>query len=128
VINYLVFILLMTQYNDLRWIEHFYVNKNLVHHLTKKLKPFMEKKNMKFKANVLVSICVAYSLYKLVHAFEYLHCFELFVIEKSIIHLVSHEFLYFVLNNQIEWLKGNAFNEVMDGFMTYVACRQSMAP
>ncbi len=48
-----------------------------------------------------------------------MHCFELFVIGKSITHLVSHEFLCtmnFVLKNQIEWPKGNALIEIMDGF------------
>ncbi len=74
---------------------------------------------MKFKVDVLVSIHVAYSLYKLAHAFEHLHCFELFVIGKLIIHLVSCEFLCAmnsVLKNQIEWPEGNALIEVMDGF------------
>ncbi len=61
------------QYNNLRWIEHFRVSKNFIHHLTKKLKPFMERNNMKFQDVVLVSVRVACSFYKLAHVFEYLH-------------------------------------------------------
>ncbi len=58
------------------WIKHFHVNKNFVHHLTKKFKHFMEKNNTKFCIVVLVSIYVICSLYKLMHASKYLHCFE----------------------------------------------------
>ncbi len=35
---------------------------------TKKLRPIMEEKNTKFQSIILVSICVAYNLYKLVRA------------------------------------------------------------
>ncbi len=73
---------LMMQYNNLRGIGHFRVSKNFVHHLTKKLKHFMERNNMKTQVVVLVKVCVACSLYKLAHYSE------LFVIKKSIVHLV----------------------------------------
>jgi hypothetical protein len=53
----------------------------------------MEKKNTTYKCVVLVNIQVAHSLYKLVHATEFLQCNELFAIGKSPIHLVLCEFV-----------------------------------
>jgi len=44
----------------------------------------MEKKNTKFYTIVLVSIYVICSLYKLMHASKYLHCFELFVMNNQL--------------------------------------------
>jgi hypothetical protein len=67
---------------------------------------------MKFQVVVLVSVCLAYSLYKLAH------CSELFVIKKSIVHLVLQEFICimnFVLKNQMKWLEGNDLIKVMQG-------------
>jgi len=108
----------MMQYNNLRGIGHFRVSKNFVHHLTKKLKHFMERNNMKTQVVVLVRVCVACSLYKLAH------CSELFVIKKSIVHLILQEFMCimnFVLKNQMKWLEANDLIEVMQGcyFMSY---------
>jgi hypothetical protein len=56
------------------------------------------------------------------HASKYLHCFELFVIKKSIVHLALHEFvcaMNIVLKNQMKWLEGNGLIEVMDGFKDF---------
>jgi hypothetical protein len=78
----------MTQYDDKRWIEHFEVSRSFVRQLIEKLKHIMEKKDTKYKCIILVSIRVACSLYKLVHALKYLQCSELFAIGKSIVHLV----------------------------------------
>jgi hypothetical protein len=62
---------LMTQYDDKRWIEHFWVSRSFVRQLIEKLKHKMEK-DTKHRCMILVSIKVACSLYKLRHASEYL--------------------------------------------------------
>ncbi len=60
---------------------------------TKKLKPIMEEeKNTIFQSIILVSICVAYNLYELVHASWILTMF-LFVVWNYVVHLVMHEFV-----------------------------------
>ncbi len=61
--------------------------------MLEKLKHRMEKKNLKFRCAVVVSIKVACFLYKLAHAVEYLQCNKLFVIGKSIVHLILWEFV-----------------------------------
>lgn len=69
-----------------------------------------------------MNIYVAYSLYKLAHVSKYLHCSELFAIEKSTIHLVLHEFMCamnIVLKNQMKWPKGNDLIEVMARFKNF---------
>ncbi len=42
-------------------------------------------------------------LYKLIHGAEYLQCSEMFVVGKSIIHLVLQKFVFFV--NHVSWAK-----------------------
>jgi len=82
----------------------------------------MEKKNTNFQVFVLMNIHVAYSLYKLAHAFKYLNCFELFDIKKSTVHLVLHEFMCtmnYILKNQMKWPKGNDLIKDMDGFKDF---------
>jgi hypothetical protein len=69
-----------------------------------------------------MSLHVGCSLYKLVHAFKYLSCSELFDIKKSIVHFVLHEFvctMNFVLKNQLKWPEGNDLIDVMDGFKDF---------
>lgn len=58
---------LMIQYDNHHWIEHFWVSKKFVQRLTLKLSPLMEKRNIRFQIIMHVNICMAYSLYKLVH-------------------------------------------------------------
>jgi hypothetical protein len=53
----------------------------------------MQKHDTNYKCAILMSIIVAYALYKWVHASKYLQCSEFFVIGKSTIHLVFLEFV-----------------------------------
>jgi hypothetical protein len=53
----------------------------------------MVKKYTRYKCEVLMSIKVTCSLYKLAHAFKYLQCNEFFAIRKYIIHLIMHEYV-----------------------------------
>ncbi len=69
-----------------------------------------------------MGINVACYLYKLVHGVKYLHCFELFAISKSTMHLVLQEFIFsikMVLKKQIWWLEGKDLVEVMRGFRIF---------
>jgi hypothetical protein len=78
----------------------------------------MKKKDMKYKCIVLLSIKVAYSLYKLTHAFDHLQCNKHFVIWKSIVHLVLHEFMHVmndIFRNQIQWAQRKNLSHVMEG-------------
>ncbi len=53
-----------------------------------------------------MSICVAYNLYKLMHVSKHLHCYKLFAIMKSIVYLVSHEFvcaINLISENYLKW-------------------------
>jgi hypothetical protein len=109
----------MIQYDDHHWIKHFHVYKQFVQQLTMKLKSMMEKKNTKFRFVMPMNICVACTLYKLVHAFQYFHCFEFFAIKNSIVHLLLHEFVCVanvVLKIQFKWFVGDDLVEVMAGF------------
>jgi len=60
---------------------------DFVFHLIIKLKHLMQK-DTKYKCVVPMGIHVACFLCKLIHGAEYLHCFELFDIGKSTMHLV----------------------------------------
>jgi hypothetical protein len=77
----------MTQYDNSRWIKHFKVNRDLVYHLTIKLKHLMQK-DTKYRFVLLVGICVTCSLYKFTHGAKYLHCNDLFAIGELIVHLI----------------------------------------
>jgi hypothetical protein len=98
---------LMIQYDNSRWIEHFRVNRNFVSHLTIKLKHFMQK-DTKYRFVIPIGIRVACSSYKLAHGAKCLHCRELFVIGKLIIHLVLQEFVCFV--NVVSKIRFNGQN------------------
>jgi hypothetical protein len=79
----------------------------------------MEKKNTQFQFTVPMNSCVACSLYKLVRASKYLHCFEFFTIMNSTMHLVVHEFMCatnVVLKIQLKWLVGDDLDDVTAGF------------
>ncbi len=83
----------------------------------------MQRKTWNFELiTIIMSIHVACSLYKLAHAFKYLHFFELFAIKKLIVHLVLHGLMCAmnsVLKNQMKWQEGNDSIEVMDGFKDF---------
>jgi hypothetical protein len=59
-----------------------------VEQLTERLKHKMEKKDTNYKCAIPIRIRVTYLLYKLIHALDFLQHNELFVIEKSIVHLI----------------------------------------
>lgn len=61
-----------------------------------RLKHSMEKKDIHYQYVVLVRIWVACSLCKLAHGAKYLQCSEQFAINKSIVHLVLQEFMFFM--------------------------------
>ncbi len=48
----------------------------------------------RYKCEVLMTIKVTCSLYKLAHVFEYLQCNDFFAIRKYIIHLIMHEYVH----------------------------------
>ncbi len=78
----------MTQYEDIKWIDHFRITCKFVEQLIAKLKHFMEKKTITYKCAILVNIYVVCSFYKLAHGAEYLHHSELFAIGKSTILVI----------------------------------------
>ncbi len=54
-----------------------------------------------------MNIHVTCNLYKLPCTFQYLHCFKFFVIGKSILHLILHEFvcaMNLMLKIQLKWM------------------------
>ncbi len=54
-----------------------------------------------------MNIHVECNLYKLICAFQYQHCFKPFVIGKSIMHLMLHEFvcaMNIMLKIQLKWI------------------------
>jgi len=72
---------------------------------------------------MLVSIQIAFSIYKLTHKTDFLHCNEMFTIWKSMVHLVFYKFMFStnsVLQNQIRTPKEDDLAQVMDGFMNFV--------
>ncbi len=78
----------------------------------------MEKKTPSFDQQCL-NIHMACNLYKLVCMVQYFHYYEFFVVEKSIMHFVLHEFtcaMNIMLNNQLKWVKGNQMGEIMARF------------
>jgi hypothetical protein len=82
----------------------------------------MQKKNTSYRCVVLVGICVAYALYKLVHGAKYFHCSDLFAIGKSIMHLVLQKFVcsvHVVFKSQIQWPKGEDLAKVLRGFREF---------
>jgi len=91
-----IFHFLMTQYEDFRWIDHFRITCKFVEQLIAKIKHFVEKKIITYKCAILVNIYVVCSFYKLAHGAKYLHYSELFVIEKSTIHVILWKYVCFV--------------------------------
>jgi len=79
----------------------------------------MQKKDTSYKCVILVGICVACALYKLIHGAKYFHFSNLFAIGKSIMHLVLWKFvcsIHVVFKSQIQWLEGEDLAKVMKGF------------
>ncbi len=108
----------MVQYDDYRWIEHFKVMQMFVWQLIEKLKLLMQKKDATYCYAIFVTIWITCFLYKLAHNIECLHCNELCTMGKSSVHLVLHEFVWFmnqVLRNQIAWLERDDLTKVMNG-------------
>jgi hypothetical protein len=66
----------------------------------------LKKQDTKYKKVFFVEIWVYYSIYKLTHGANLLTCNELFVIRKSIVSFVLHEFVY-------------AFNSIHKGFISW---------
>jgi len=72
---------------------------------------------------MLVNIHLPCGLYKLPHAYQYLHCFELFIVEKIIVHLVLHEFICIMnamLKLQIKWFE--VISSAWLDFKNFVVC------
>jgi hypothetical protein len=85
----------MTLYNNSWWIEHFKVSKSFVFQLSMKLKHLMEKKRHSLQVCCTYTwIWIACSLYKLVPKVRYLHCCQMFAINKLIMHSILREFVY----------------------------------
>jgi hypothetical protein len=79
----------------------------------------MHKKDTTYCYTIFMTIRVTCFLYKIAHDIEYLHCNELCVVGKSIVHLILHEFVWFmnqVFQNQITWPKGDDLIKLMNGF------------
>jgi len=83
----------MMQYDNRKWVEHFWVTKETILQIREKFRPLIEKRNTKYKASIPVSIRVACSFYKLSHGVEYFQCNKLFAINKSLMNMVLHEFV-----------------------------------
>jgi hypothetical protein len=73
------------------------VTKEVVFQITENLQPTIKLKDTKYKFVIPIGIRVAYSFFKLAHGANYLQCNELFMIGKSYINMVLHEFV-FVMN------------------------------
>ncbi len=98
--------------------RNIFVLIELLCNIWQKLKHFMEK-NIKLHSIMHMSIFVTCTMYKFVHALEYLYCLEFFIIKNSTIHLVLHGLMCvmnFVMKNQVKWPKGNYLIEIMYGF------------
>lgn len=79
----------------------------------------MHKKDTTYCYTIFMTIRVTRFLYKIAHDIEQLHCNELCVVGKSIVHLILREFVWFMnhmFQNQIAWPKGNDLSKVMNGF------------
>jgi hypothetical protein len=53
-------------------VEHFRVTRQIILQLTEKIKPLMEKKNIKYICAISIGIKVAYSMYKFFYGPKYL--------------------------------------------------------
>ncbi len=74
--------------------------------IKKKLQPIIIIKDIKYKFVIHVGIRVACSFFKLARGANYLQCSELYMIRKSYINMVLHEFVFVVnvvFKNQICW-------------------------
>jgi nitrate/TMAO reductase-like tetraheme cytochrome c subunit len=72
--------------------------------IIEKLKPLIQRKDMKYRFAILVGIRVGCSLYKFFHGVNYLQCSEMFTIGKSSMNMVLQNFVFVVnevFRNQI---------------------------
>lgn len=74
--------------------------------LYKNYDPCLKKQDAKYRKFLFVEMWVYYSIYKSTHGANFLTCNEPFVIRKSIVSFVLHEFVY-------------AFNSIHKGFISW---------
>ncbi len=75
-----------------------------------------------YRCAILINICIACSLYKLIHGAKDLQCSDMFVTRMSIIHLVLQEFVFSmnkVFGVEIKWLGGEDLVQVMATFKNF---------
>jgi hypothetical protein len=71
-----------------------------------------------YRCAIFVGIRIVCLLYKFVHGADYLQCNEMFIINKSFVNMVLHEFVVVnvVFRTQIQWPCGEDLLRVMAGF------------
>lgn len=82
---------LLEEYGDDRWIQLFRMTKLALWALADVLKPFVEKKDTKYRFAIPVVVRVACVLFKLTHGCSLFICSELFAIGKSTVSMVLRE-------------------------------------
>jgi hypothetical protein len=84
-----------------------------------KLQSTLVKQNIKYYRSIPIEIRVSCVIYKLAHGYNFLICNKLFMIGKSTVSLILHEFVVafnLTFSKLVSWLKGPEMQKMMEDF------------
>jgi hypothetical protein len=113
---------LVRQYDRQRSIQHFRMSKESVFDLCSALKPYIERRDTRYRCAIPVEIRVIAALYKLAQVVNILTCSEMFAIGCSIVGRAIRKVVNavnIVFRSQISWPQGEQLLQVMSDFKTW---------
>jgi hypothetical protein len=105
---------LLEQYDNNRWVQMFCMTKPAVFALAGLLRPHVERADTKYRLVVSVLVCVACTLFKLLHGANFTICSEIFAIGRSTVSKVLREVVHAItdtMRHKIVWPTGNQLCE-----------------
>ena len=110
---------LLTEYDNTRWVQMFWMTKPAVFALTDVLQPIVQRKDTKYRLAIPVVIRVACCLFKLTHGASLLICSEMFAISKSTVSAILREVVHAIndsLRHELSWPIGQRMQETQQKF------------
>ena len=99
----------MREYNDLQWVENFWMCKDGVRQLTNIITSHMSQKDINYRKAIPILVRVALAFYKLTQGMPLLHVSETFAIEKNTVLCIIKGFIFALnveLRRKINWPRG----------------------
>jgi hypothetical protein len=111
--------LVIDQFDDERWVQHFRMTKAAVMGLLEMLAPHIRRQNTKDRLAIPVIIRVYCTLFKLAQGASLTICYELFAVGTSTVSSILHDTVHainVVLCDQISWPIGHQLRQTQIEF------------